>query len=59
MHWHGIRQLGTNQADGANGVTQCPIAKGDSYTYEWEALQYGHTWYHSHYALQVRTLSFS
>lgn len=53
VHWHGIRQLGTNQMDGVNGVTQCPISKGDTFTYEWRALQYGNTWYHSHYAVQV------
>jgi FtsP/CotA-like multicopper oxidase with cupredoxin domain len=34
--------------DGVNGVTQCPIAKGDVVTYKFRALQYGHTWYHSH-----------
>lgn len=53
IHWHGIRQLYTNQMDGVNGVTQCPIAKGDEFTYKYRALQYGHTWYHSHYSLQV------
>ena len=31
---------------GVNGVTQCPIKPGDSYTYEWMATQYGHSWYH-------------
>lgn len=38
--------------DGVNGVTQCPIAPGDSYTYEFHATQYGSSWYHSHYSLQ-------
>ncbi|KAF8244371.1 hypothetical protein K440DRAFT_605113, partial [Wilcoxina mikolae CBS 423.85] len=52
IHWHGIRQWRTTEADGVNGVTQCPIAPGNSYTYEWLAVQYGHTWYHSHYSLQ-------
>ena len=52
IHWHGIRQLHTNQADGVNGVTQCPIANGETYTYNFRATQYGHTWYHSHYSLQ-------
>lgn len=52
IHWHGIRQLHTNEADGVNGVTQCPIATGDTYTYNFKATQYGHTWYHSHYSLQ-------
>lgn len=28
IHWHGIRQNQTAQADGVNGVTQCPIAPG-------------------------------
>ena len=40
------------QNDGVNGVTQCPIAPGDSYTYEFHATQYGSSWYHSHYSLQ-------
>lgn len=34
---------------------RCPIAgypTNDSYTYKFKALQYGSTWYHSHYALQ-------
>ena len=52
IHWHGVRQLHTNAADGVNGVTQCPIATGDTYTYNFKATQYGHTWYHSHYSLQ-------
>ena len=52
VHWHGIRQLHTNEMDGVNGVTQCPIATNDTFTYHFKALQYGHTWYHSHYSLQ-------
>ncbi|KAI5846077.1 multicopper oxidase-domain-containing protein [Tricharina praecox] len=47
----GVTRIG-NEADGVNGVTQCPIKPGDSYTYEWQATQYGHSWYHSHYSLQ-------
>ncbi|KAL2043517.1 hypothetical protein N7G274_003824 [Stereocaulon virgatum] len=52
IHWHGLRQLHTNEADGVNGVTQCPIAFGDTFDYKFKALQYGHSWYHSHYSLQ-------
>lgn len=52
IHWHGIRQLHTNEMDGVNGVTQCPIAQGSTFTYSFKALQYGHTWYHSHYSRQ-------
>jgi iron transport multicopper oxidase len=28
LHWHGMRQLGTNQMDGPSAVTQCPIPPG-------------------------------
>lgn len=52
VHWHGIRQLHTNEMDGVNGVTQCPIAEYETFTYKFTASQYGHTWYHSHYSLQ-------
>ena len=52
IHWHGIRQLGSNEMDGVNGVTQCPIAYGDEFVYQFRATQFGHTWYHSHYSLQ-------
>jgi FtsP/CotA-like multicopper oxidase with cupredoxin domain len=52
VHWHGIRQLGTPEMDGVNGITQCPIKPGDSYTYTFKATQYGTSWYHSHYSLQ-------
>ncbi|KAK8066469.1 hypothetical protein PG997_013216 [Apiospora hydei] len=52
IHWHGIRQLGTNLMDGVNGVTQCPIAPNDTFTYNFTAMQYGHSWYHSHYSSQ-------
>ena len=44
--------LNNVQNDGVNGVTQCPIAPGDTYTYEFHASQYGSSWYHSHYSLQ-------
>ncbi|KAJ9221105.1 CAZyme family AA1 [Paecilomyces variotii] len=52
IHWHGVRQLHTNDADGVNGITQCPIAGNRTYTYKFKATQYGHSWYHSHYSLQ-------
>ncbi|KAK3682214.1 multicopper oxidase-domain-containing protein [Podospora appendiculata] len=52
VHWHGIRQLHSNEMDGVNGVTQCPIPYGEEYVYAFRATQYGHTWYHSHYSLQ-------
>ncbi|KAK3687959.1 multicopper oxidase-domain-containing protein [Podospora appendiculata] len=52
VHWHGIRQFESFQHDGVNGITECPIAPGDSFTYKFRALQYGSAWYHSHYSLQ-------
>ena len=52
IHWHGIRQKGTLDMDGVNGVTQCPIATNDSFTYKFDTTQYGTSWYHSHYSLQ-------
>ncbi|KAL7275104.1 hypothetical protein RUND412_001980 [Rhizina undulata] len=52
IHWHGIRQYESNEQDGVNGVTQCPLAPGESLTYEWHATQYGTSWYHSHFSLQ-------
>jgi len=52
IHWHGIRQLGSVEHDGVPGVTQCPIAPGDTQTYRFRVQQYGSTWYHSHLSLQ-------
>ncbi|KAI9737138.1 MAG: hypothetical protein M1834_000731 [Cirrosporium novae-zelandiae] len=53
IHFHGVRQNGTNQNDGVTSITQCPIAPGSTYTYTWRAEQYGTSWYHSHYSLQA------
>lgn len=53
IHFHGIRQNFTNQMDGVSSITQCPTPPGGTYTYEWKALQFGTTWYHSHFALQA------
>ena len=53
IHWHGIRQNYTNYMDGVPSITQCPIAPGDSFTYQWRATQYGSSWYHSHFAVQA------
>ena len=53
MHFHGIRQNYTNQADGVSAITQCPLAVGESTTYTWKAVQYGSSWYYSHFALQA------
>lgn len=34
IHWHGIRQIGSNEMDGVTGVTQCAIPPGDTFTYD-------------------------
>lgn len=52
VHWHGIRQNYTFEADGVPGITQCPIAPKDNFTYSFRATQYGSSWYHSHFSLQ-------
>ncbi|EAW17296.1 multicopper oxidase [Aspergillus fischeri NRRL 181] len=52
IHMHGLRMLNNSLMDGVPGVTQCPIAPGESFTYKFRATQYGTTWYHSHYSLQ-------
>ncbi|KAF2841786.1 multicopper oxidase [Patellaria atrata CBS 101060] len=52
IHWHGLRQLGSCQMDGTNGLTECPIAPATSKTYTFRATQYGTSWYHSHFSAQ-------
>ncbi|KAF1833201.1 laccase precursor [Decorospora gaudefroyi] len=52
FHWHGFRQLGSNTEDGVNGVTECALAPGDIKTYQFQATEYGTTWYHSHFSHQ-------
>ncbi|KAK3367446.1 multicopper oxidase-domain-containing protein [Lasiosphaeria ovina] len=52
VHMHGLRMWNVPEMDGVNGVTQCPIAPGDNFTYVFRATQYGTSWYHSHYSLQ-------
>lgn len=32
VHFHGLFQNGTNSMDGPTGVTQCPIAPGETFT---------------------------
>jgi FtsP/CotA-like multicopper oxidase with cupredoxin domain len=52
LHWHGLRQWQTNQMDGTNGITECPLAPGKSRTYTFLCTQFGTTWYHSHFSDQ-------
>ncbi|KAF2166071.1 multicopper oxidase [Zasmidium cellare ATCC 36951] len=52
IHWHGLRQLNSCQHDGVNGVTECPIAPGQTKQYVIRCTQFGTSWYHSHYSAQ-------
>lgn len=52
IHWHGLLQAHTEFEDGVPGVTQCPIAPGQSFTYNFLADLYGTSWWHSHYSAQ-------
>ncbi|TXT05089.1 hypothetical protein VHUM_03909 [Vanrija humicola] len=50
IHWHGIRQRGTNHMDGVPGISQCPIAPGATFVYRFTLEdEMGTYWYHSHY----------
>lgn len=52
IHFHGLRQYHSNTHDGVPGITECPIAPGQSKTYVFQATQYGTSWYHSHFSSQ-------
>ncbi|TEB21723.1 laccase 17 [Coprinellus micaceus] len=53
IHWHGLFQGRTASEDGPAMVTQCPIAPGNSYTYDIPLRgQSGTHWYHSHLSSQ-------
>ncbi|KZF20183.1 multicopper oxidase [Xylona heveae TC161] len=58
MHWHGLSQNGTQWSDGVPGVSQCPIAPGNSFTYRFRADVYGTSWYHSHFSAQYTAGAF-
>ncbi|KAJ2744031.1 ferroxidase fet3 [Coemansia sp. BCRC 34301] len=49
IHAHGLFQHGTSYMDGAGMVTQCGIAPGDSFSYEYVLDQAGTFWIHGHY----------
>lgn len=46
LHWHGIRI--DNAMDGVPGLTQAPIAPGETYLYDFALPDAGSYWYHSH-----------
>jgi len=46
VHWHGVRT--PNAMDGVPYLTQAPIAPGETFTYEFDAVDAGTFWYHPH-----------
>ncbi|KAI1205075.1 multicopper oxidase [Annulohypoxylon truncatum] len=48
LHFHGLFMNGTTQMDGPSQVSQCAIAPGSSFTYNFTINQPGTYWYHSH-----------
>jgi len=46
VHWHGVRL--DNAFDGIPGITQAPVAQGESFTYEVKFRDSGIYWYHPH-----------
>ena len=58
VHWHGLTQKKTPWFDGVPGVSQCPIAPCTTFTYTFQADQYGTSWYHSHYSSQYNDGAF-
>ncbi len=50
MHWHGVEV--PIAMDGVPGLTQDPIAPGETFVYEFKLHQHGTFFYHSHMAMQ-------
>ncbi|XP_022929401.1 laccase-11-like [Cucurbita moschata] len=49
IHWHGLKQYRNGWADGPAYITQCPIQRGSSYTYDFNVTgQRGTLWWHAH-----------
>ncbi|WP_120635115.1 multicopper oxidase family protein [Ruegeria sp. EL01] len=46
VHWHGIRI--ENAMDGVSGLTQNPVATGDTFDYDFNVPDAGTYWYHAH-----------
>ena len=46
IHWHGLRL--SNNMDGVPGVTQDPVAPGESFRYDFLLKDAGTFWYHPH-----------
>jgi FtsP/CotA-like multicopper oxidase with cupredoxin domain len=51
IHWHGLRQHGTQHNDGVPFLTQCPIIFGTKFRYAFYADDLGTHFWHSHAGL--------
>lgn len=57
VHWHGVFQLRSGWADGANMITQCPIQPSCTFTYRFNiTAQEGTLWWHAHSSLLRATI---
>ena len=52
IHWHGMHQRGTQDADGVAYITQRPIPALHNFTYNFKASPAGTHWYHAHSGAQ-------
>ena len=52
IHWHGMHQRGTQEADGVAYITQQPILPYQQFTYDFYAYPAGTHWYHAHSGAQ-------
>ncbi|KAI9908560.1 hypothetical protein PsorP6_016164 [Peronosclerospora sorghi] len=48
MHWHGLKQFGTQEMDGVSGITQCQIQPNVTAIYRFKPDRCGTFWYHGH-----------
>ncbi|OWZ19320.1 hypothetical protein PHMEG_0006454 [Phytophthora megakarya] len=52
LHWHGMKQLGTQEMDGVSGFTQCFIQPNTTAVYRFKPDKAGTFWWHSHHKTQ-------
>ncbi|KAK1929716.1 Laccase [Phytophthora citrophthora] len=52
LHWHGMKQLGTQEMDGVSGFTQCFIESNTTAVYRFKPDKAGTFWWHSHHKTQ-------
>ncbi|KAG7377240.1 ferroxidase fet3 [Phytophthora pseudosyringae] len=52
LHWHGMKQLGTQEMDGVSGFTQCFIEPNTTAVYRFQPDRAGSFWWHSHHKTQ-------